>query len=160
MPALPQPEETVNAADRVFREAEAMDAQELGVAKPYTHRRFLSNGTGLGSWSQAGHAISWRIAVPKAGRYALVLKAAVWEEEGARRLVQLDGVDLNDGLPSLFAHTGGFGADPSQWRHYAVAGRDGAPLALELSAGLHALTLTSFGGGMNLDTLVLVPLGR
>lgn len=157
VPVRELPEEAATVPGRVFQEAETLTDQERGAAKPYTHRAFLSNGTGLGSWSEIGHSLSWTVAVPQAGRYRLILKASVWEETGARRAVQLDGTDLNGGIPSLFPFTGGFGADPTQWKHYAIADADGGELLLDLSAGDHTLTLTGFGGGMNLDYLVLAP---
>jgi hypothetical protein len=158
VPALEKSAEFAAAPGRVFWEAETVAKQEHGLAKPYTHRTFLSNGAGLGEWRDVGHSLTWTVDVPTAGRYALVLKAAVWEEAGARRAVQLDGNDLNDGMPSAFACTGGVGAEPAQWTHFAVGDTTGAALPFELTAGLHTLTLVGYGGGMNLDYLALVPL--
>jgi hypothetical protein len=158
VPVLEVPEDAATATGRVFLEAEALTSQKRGAAKPYTHRTFLSNGTGLGSWSEVGHSLTWNVEAPQSGRYRLILKASVWEEAGAKRAIQLDGKDLNDSIPSVFPFTGGFGADPSQWKHYAIADATGRELLLDLSAGSHTLALTGYGGGMNLDYLVLIPL--
>jgi hypothetical protein len=134
-----------------------MAGQKHGLAKPYTPRTFLSNGAGLGSWRTAGHEITWTLHVPVTDTYALVLKGAVWETDGARRMILLDGNELNHGQPSHFACTDGFGATPEQWRYFLIADPDGKPLPLKLTAGTHALTMVNYANGMNLDTLLLAP---
>ncbi len=157
VPAVVVGEKRTAANGAVFREAETGFTQERGQAKPYTHRAFLSNGAGLGPWTTVGHRIGWQVDVPKAGAYNLVLKGAVWDEAGALRLISLDGTELNGGVPTRFAYTDGFGAEPSQWRHFLIAAPNGRPLALQLTAGSHTLDLTAVANGMNLDYLVLLP---
>ena len=157
VPARVQPTAAIGEEGRVLWEAETVASQARGTAKPYTHRTFLSNGTGLGTWTEVGHALTWTVDVSAAGSYTLVLKGSVWEEGGARRVVSIDGKELNGGLPSLFGYTDGFGAEPAQWRHFTVADAEGQELRLRLAAGRHTLTLTNYGGGMNLDYLALVP---
>lgn len=158
VPALVRPEAAVKARGRIFWEAETVTAQKRGKAKPYTHRTFLSNGTGLGNWTDVGHSLTWHVTVPEAGVYALLLKGAVWEETGAKRMVAVDGVELNDGSPSHFAHTDGFGATPAEWRHFILGDSQLRPLPITLPAGRHTLALVNYGGGMNLDYLVLAPI--
>ena len=158
VPTRVQPADEINTEDRIFWEAETISGQARGEAKPYTHRAFLSNGTGLGTWTDVGHALTWNVDVSAAGHYTLLLKGSVWEEDGAKRMVSVDSRELNGGLPSLFDHTGGFGAEPAQWRHFTVADAKGKALHLSLTPGRHTLTLTNYGGGMNLDYLALLPL--
>lgn len=156
--ALVKPAELADLEGRIFLEAESSFKQQRGQAKPYTHRAFLSNGTGLGSWTELGHELSWPLNVPAAGTYALVLKGAVWDEAGARRTVAIDGHELNEGIPTLFPYTDGFGATRAQWRHFTIANPNAHPIPLKLTPGQYTLTLTNHANGMNLDYLALVPL--
>ena len=156
--ALAGPAQFAEGKRRILLEAESSFAQRRGQAKPYTHRAFLSNGIGLGSWTELRHELSWALDAPASGTYALVLKGAVWDAAGARRALAVDGRDLNNSVPVLFACTDGFGATSAEWRHFTVAGPDGQALPLELTAGRHTLTMVNYANGLNLDYLALVPL--
>jgi len=105
-----------------------------------------------------GVGARWKFAVPKAGRYQLVLKVAT-HEASAVRAIMVDGQPLLGDNPVVrFPSTGGFGGTPGEWKHYAVARADGPPLLLELAAGSHIVELVSVEGLLNLDYLLLLPL--
>jgi hypothetical protein len=132
-------------------EAESFAAFGNGRAKVYSHRTFLSNGKGLETEVRPGQWVEWRFATDHAQRLAVVVKAAVFEDN-AQRLVELDGQPLGGAyrihqLPA----TGGFGATPEQWQHVRLG-------SAIVPAGEHVLRLTTVARKANLDYLLLVPM--
>ncbi len=145
--------------DAVTIEAEAFVAHGLGKPTRYAHRTFLSGGVGVGEWIVPGMWLQWDITVPEPGRYALVLKGATHEAK-ADRLIMLDGEPIGGRWRvHRFEYTGGYGAEPGEWRHLMVVGDDGEPVILELTAGAHELRMICIENRLNLDYLMLVPAG-
>ncbi len=108
-------------------------------------------GKAISHWDDPGHTLSWRIRVPEAGVYRLVLRYST--PGRVTRNLTLDG---NDRGPFTLPGTGGFGASASEWEHATVKAK-GAPDGFQLAAGEHTITLRNTDGqGCNLDYLVLV----
>ncbi|MBC7289623.1 MAG: hypothetical protein H5T86_16605, partial [Armatimonadetes bacterium] len=95
----------------------------------------------------------WKITVPAAGRYGLVIRYCA--PEAASREVQ---VDDRPPVVQTFPPTGGFSSATDDWRYLLL--HDGAnPVPLELTAGEHVITMTNVDGkGLNLDLISLLPL--
>jgi hypothetical protein len=131
----------------------------MGQPSRYSHRTFLSGGVGVGEWIVPGMSVRWEIEAPEAGDYHLVLKGAT-HEAMADRLIMLDGEPVGGQWQVYrFEHTGGYGAQPEQWQHLLVLGEDGEPLTLTLGEGSHDLTMVCIDSRLNLDYLMLVPVG-
>jgi hypothetical protein len=138
-------------------EAESYAEGIRGNPMIYSHRTFLSGGKGVSTPPMMGVGARWKIEVPKDGRFEVVLKVAT-HEESAVRAIAIDGRPVfGDHFLVRFPNTGGFGADPAEWKHYAVAGPDGKPLSLELKAGPHVIEIVSVEGLLNLDCLWFAP---
>ncbi|NMA46871.1 MAG: hypothetical protein GX945_09955 [Lentisphaerae bacterium] len=109
-------------------------------------------------WDKQGHSLSWTFTVPKAGKYALLVRCCHSFGDGVARHVIIDGKQLNaDDDPFLFPGTGGWSNSEDQWTDawLAVAGR---ATILDLSAGKHSLTMINADGrGLNLDWIRVVP---
>jgi rhamnogalacturonan endolyase len=109
-------------------------------------------GKAFSHWDKAGHTLGWTLNAPKAGRYKLTVRYCT--PVGANRAVAVDGKALGTAvLPS----TGGFGEMAFDWEH-ATLTVDGAVLVLDLTPGMHRLTLENTDNrGCNLDYLALLP---
>ncbi len=137
--------------DGILAQAEAFVEQAGGEVQIRDDKPGVS-GKAISHWDAAGHALTWAVAVPRAGRYDLVLRYCAPHD--VARAVQVDGTEL--GTLSLPA-TGGFGTTPFEWDH-GPGGSAGRPVRLELTAGEHRIRLTNTDGkGCNLDYLALVP---
>ena len=132
---------------------EAEDYAQVGGGNfsRYTNRPFLSGGMGLGNWTVPGQWVQWQIKVPKDGKFRLSCKVATHEVR-ATRLITLDDQPLGSEYRlHEFAHTGGYGATPAEWRTVQL------PEVLDLKAGTHTLKMMCLGGLLNVDWLVLAP---
>jgi len=128
----------------VWWEAEAFSGHAGGNPSRYSHRTFLSGGVGVGEWTVPGMWLSWRVNVPKAGTYDVMLKAAT--NTSAKRLIQLGDQLILAELPASL----GFGAEPKEWNVYRVK------LGAKLPAGPATLKSWCADGLLNLDWLALL----
>ena len=120
-----------------------------------------AEGRSFKFWDAVGHALEWQITVPKAGRYAVLVRSCHDSKNPVTRTLSVDGQSvLGEGKAFLFPHTGGWSSKTDDWRNVWLADR-GRPAILELSAGAHSLTFTNTSGiGLNLDWIKLVPVDR
>ena len=114
-----------------------------------------SGNDNLWSWNLAGHALAWDVEVAATGRYHVWFVAAT--EAGFLAEFQ---AGTGTALALWFESSGGWARQNARdWRAFRVCTATAAPLALDLAAGHHRLTLTNrFGMGLNLDRIVLVRL--
>ncbi len=106
-------------------------------------------GKAISHWDDSGHWLEWQIAVPRAGKYRLLVRYS--SPQPASRKLSVDGKDLG-GL--RFPGSGGFGSAPDEWDHAQ------GPV-LDLAAGTHTIRLENTDGkGLNLDYLLLQPTGQ
>lgn len=132
-----------------FAEAENFSDTAGGTVSVYSTRTFLSGGKGVSEWKTPGQNISWRLTVPKAGKYDLVLKyVAGWEMTSGvtTRLIRLGSQMYTAEAPT----TMDWGTKPEYWKSLTV--RTGT----ELPAGTVDLTMWNVMGPMNLDWVGLV----
>ena len=111
-------------------------------------------GKAISHWDTAGHMLQWKLNVPQAGKYWVILRCC--SPTGAQRETTVDN------LPALkqgFGGTGGFGSDTSSdWAHQAVRGADGNRVVFDLTAGEHVIKMVNLDGkGLNMDYIALVP---
>ena len=111
-------------------------------------------GEAFSHWDAKDHWLSWRLNVPAAGKYWLVLRYCA--PGGVARDLSIDGKPVGH---TVFGGTGGFGsATQSDWAHQCFRDANSQRLNIELSAGEHEIRITNADGkGMNLDYLALVP---
>ncbi|NOZ23134.1 MAG: DUF4962 domain-containing protein [Planctomycetes bacterium] len=148
LPVQVIPEADARTKGGIKIEAESFADQGQGKARVYTHRKFLSGGAGL-NWRRAGNWIVWRVDVPQAGTYDLILKYAT-HESGSVKLLQIDGAYLPDENTGIAFPPGkGYGQTPAEWR----LGLLDCPL--KLSAGKHEIRMQNVKGLLNLDYLIL-----
>lgn len=160
LPASVVEEEAVGGPGVVRHEAEAFAGSGGGSARAYSHRPFLSGGQGLETAVVPGQWVEWEVEAPQAGEYHLVFKGAV-HEANADRLIELNGAPLlGEHRLFRFPYTGGFGAEPGEWKHMVVCGEDGNPVPISLEAGTHRLRLITAERKINLDYLLLMPTRR
>jgi len=133
-------------------------ADQGGGSVEVTDQKVGAEGTCFLHWDAAGHWLSWQATVPKAGRYALWLRACGTAAQAHRKLTVNGQVPAGGeaiGIPG----SGGYSSTTDDWRVYRLDGEDGQPLALELPAGQVELRLENVDGeSLNLDWLLLVPL--
>jgi hypothetical protein len=139
--------------DALLMQAEEFAAQGGGEVQ-LREDKAGALGKAFSHWDAKGHWLSWQVAVPKAGKYLLVLRYCM--PLSAQREVQVD-----DRAPfvAVCPGTGGFGGPvTNEWAHYVVHTPDQKWLVLDLTAGTHTIKLTNTDGrGMNLDYLALSP---
>ncbi|MCK5804586.1 MAG: hypothetical protein KAI66_17245, partial [Lentisphaeria bacterium] len=127
-------------------EAEDIAAQSGGKVRVRKDKKGVC-GKAISHWDDTGHAIEWKISVPKSGRYALLVRYST--PNGAKRSLTVDGRDTGE---IRFSGTGGFGSAAGDWDHKEAA-------KLTLVKGTHTFRLENVDGqGLNLDYLVLQPL--
>jgi hypothetical protein len=115
-----------------------------------------SSGKAFSHWDNKGHRLSWRLDVPAAGAYHLVIRYACGSE--SRRSLLVDGKPLPGAAQVVFPPSGGLGGTAGDWAHLAVRGQDGQPTVLSLTAGTHTITMENTDGRpLNLDYLALLP---
>ncbi|NMA47011.1 MAG: hypothetical protein GX945_10665, partial [Lentisphaerae bacterium] len=98
-----------------------------------------------------GHALTWTLKLPEAGRYQLVVRYSC--PNGAQRSIRINDQDLGS---FYFFGTGGFGDLESDWDHFYCV-RNAQPIILELPAGEHRIHMVNEDGkGNNLDYIALI----
>ena len=131
-------------------QAEAF-ADQGGGNVEVTDQKAGAEGTCFLHWDAEGHWLSWKLAVPKAGKYHLWLKACGTVSQVLRKL-SLNG-ETTAGCEALgIAGSGGYSNDRDDWRLYRLA----APV--DVPAGPVDLRLENVDGeSLNLDWVMLVP---
>jgi hypothetical protein len=126
-------------------EAETIASQTGGEVHIRTDKPGV-RGKAISHWDDKGHAISWNVAVPKAGKYHLVVRYST--PKTTKRALSLNGADKG---VVAFASTGGFGDSAYQWDHTQFG-------PYTLPAGKATIRLENTDEqGLNLDYLALVP---
>ena len=126
-------------------EAEAIASETGGKVKIRPDKPGV-RGKAISHWDEKGHAISWTVDVPKAGKYALVVRHST--PKVTKRKLTLNGQDKG---VIAFPSTGGFGTAAYEWDHAPFG-----PYALP--AGKTTIRLENTDEhGLNLDYLALVP---
>lgn len=132
-------------------QAEAFSAQGGGEVQKRSDKPGVVGGA-ISHWDSQGHWLEWRLTVPKAGDYRLVVRYSA--ASTALRAVKLDSADLPR---QTFPETGGFGDQANEWAHRDLRAADGQPMLVPLTAGEHVLRLENLDGkGLNLDYLAVV----
>lgn len=143
------------ARDRVRIEAERFDRQSNGSVEVVA--RVAASGLGFRNWDKAGHAISWKFVAPKAGRYAIRLRYALGVSGDSARSALIDGKTIVPAdNPSLFPGTGGWSSEGDNWSETWL-GQGAEAVLVDLTAGVHTLTLSNEKGALNLDWIELAP---
>ena len=115
-----------------------------------------ASGKAFSHWDNKGHKISWKIAVPNAGRYHLAFRYACGAE--SERGLLVDGKPLPGVEKLAFPPSGGLGGASGEWSTFVARLPDGKPAAVELSAGPHTITMENLNAKpLNLDQIALVP---
>lgn len=136
--------------DAFFAEAEAFVAQSGGEVQIRDDKRGVQ-GKAFSHWDAQGHALTWAIKVPEAGRYQLVVRYS--SSAGAQRSIRVNDQDLGS---FHFFGTGGFGDLESDWDHFYCV-RNGQPVILDLPAGEQRIQMVNEDGkGNNLDYVALI----
>ncbi|NUQ01261.1 MAG: hypothetical protein HUU35_15545, partial [Armatimonadetes bacterium] len=145
-PAAQLPAGFKPAADSLVIDADPVTAESEVKGKVIDKVGALG-GKAHCNWDTPGQWAEWEFAVPRAGRYQLLIRACGDDGEVVRALL-LDGQPL--ALLRL-APTGGWSRESDDWRYSEV------PEAVNLTAGRHRLRLEQVGGSLNLDSLVWQP---
>ncbi len=134
-------------------EAEAFTGQGGGQVQVRTDKVNVSDRA-ISHWDSEGHWLEWKLNLPEAGRYELVIRYCTAGE--AQRDVTLDGQTLGR---LVFSETGGLGDYAGDWQELKVDGFSTQP-QLTLSAGEHLLRLTNVAGTtLNLDFIAYRKIG-
>ncbi|MGD9494881.1 MAG: DUF4962 domain-containing protein [Armatimonadota bacterium] len=137
----------------VLHEAEDV-AAEGAVKGNIVEKVAASGGVAHTTWDSPGQWAQWRIELPAAGDYVLLIRAASEYDDAVRELA-IDGETVQI---TAFGSTGGWCRTTDDWRWFRLATPGGAPLAIPLTAGAHTLRMDRLAGSMNLDLFALVPL--
>ncbi len=131
---------------------QAEDFAQEGKGKVYVTDRGSNVGEMITKWHQdMGHWVEWTLSVPEDGRYLLYARYATGSRN-TRRALTIDGESPDKAYDEIaFAHTGGYGRAPDNWR----AKKLGPPVTLR--AGDHTVRMTNLGDGLALDYIALVP---
>jgi hypothetical protein len=145
--------EELPLSDVPLVQAEAF-AEQTGGQVQLRADKLGAVGQAISHWDSKDHALTWKLSVPTAGTYWLVLRYCT--PGSAARDLKLDGAAVSH---TVFGATGGFGAPAqSDWAHQCFRDDKGQRVNLALAAGEHVITITNGDGrGMNLDYLALVP---
>ena len=136
-------------------EAEDFVEQVGGDVKVRTDKVGVS-GKAFSHWGTKGHGLSWKIHVPRAARYHLVVRYSC--PKAAQRALFLDGQALPGAESVSFPSTGGYGSSAHEWNNMAVHLPDKRLATWSLSAGAHTISMESpNSSGLNLDQIALVP---
>lgn len=147
------------AVDRaVVIQAEDLTTQSGGEVE--VCEKIGAEGKALKFWDDPGHALQWKVNVPGAGRYAVLVRCCHDSSESVTRRLLIDGKPAGDAAtPLAFPNTGGWSSKADDWRDVWLA-QAGKPVVVDLASGDHTVTLVNeAGGGLNLDWIKLVPLG-
>jgi len=147
---VPPPLHEAKIPGMVTVQAEDFAAEGDGVV--FVTDRGSNVGQMITKWHQdPGHWIEWTLPVPEDGTYALYARYATGGQS-TRRSLAIDGEAPRDAYEEIaFAHTGGYGRAPDDWRTKKL----GPPITL--SAGEHTLGMTNLGDGLAMDYIALVP---
>jgi hypothetical protein len=115
-----------------------------------------SGGVAHGNWDARGQWAEWKLNVPRAGEYELLIRAATVYDEVVRELL-LDGEALPGASIVEFTSTGGWCRTTDDWRYFQVHDAQGEPVVLDLAAGEHVLHMLRLEASMNLDLVALLP---
>ena len=138
--------------------AQAEDFAAQGGGKVQTRADKLGSvGKAISHWDDAGHWLEWKIGVPAAGKYHMVVRYCA--PHVAVREVRMDGKSPAGPKALSFPSSGGFGdSGVSHWTHLAARDDKGGLVAYELAAGTHTVRLINTNGkGLNLDYVAFVP---
>ncbi len=138
----------------IIHEAEDV-AEEGEIRGEIMEKVAASGGLAHAVWDTPGQWARWRIEVPLAGEYHLLVRGASIYDQIFREL-RLDGELLQ---VASFGPTGGWCRATDDWRWSRLMAPDGDPLTVSLSAGEHTLYMQQLRGSMNLDAFALVPAG-
>ncbi|MGE4564113.1 MAG: carbohydrate binding domain-containing protein [Victivallaceae bacterium] len=109
------------------------------------------NGKCISHWDAKGHELSWKIDLPRDGKYILQLR---YTGERSTRDIFVNGEKLGT---FVIPASGGLGASAIDWELYSV-GHNGGQLVLDLKSGPQLIRMVNTNGEMlNLDYLSLVP---
>jgi len=152
------PKDQLDLSKSVLVEGEAFAAEGGGEIKESTEHQNTHGGGCIFTWADAGHWISWVLAVPQDGRYLLTIVAATAEEAAVRSL-RIDGRELPDAELIAFTRTGGWGrTDPDEWQAFRPVDGKGRPVSLTLTKGKHELRMENvLGQHLNIDYVLLTP---
>jgi hypothetical protein len=122
---------------------ELTDAKVGAVGRAFLH------------WDHAGHWLEWRLEVPAAGEYLLLLRACTAEPRVLRKLT-VNGETPPAAAAMELAGTGGYSNERDDWRTFVAAQTGGEPLRLRLPAGTNTIRLENVDSvSLNLDWLGL-----
>ena len=138
-------------ADAIKIPAAKIATEKGGQVMVVKGRPGADDGTVLG-WDARGHALTWKLNVPNAGRYRLAVQYATPME--AQRTLTVNGKAAGK---FDFAPSGGFGNETSEWDFYEFShGRK--PLIFDLRQGSNEIVLENAdGGSLNLAYWFLIP---
>lgn len=136
-------EEVKKKAD-VFVEAET--AFEIGSGSVYDSRKFMSGGAGITKHDTEGTSLKYKVEIPEDGDYRVALKYVAWLDDGALRVLEMDGKKHQLALPK----TDSWGADPLDWR--AVVSDE----TIHLNAGIYEMSITAIKNMWNLDWIAFI----
>ena len=158
VPAAGVPEAAAGRDGVVRIEAEDFTAEEGGHAE---RADSPSSGGTIRSWDRAGHALEWKVQIPREGRYLMLLRQANGAPGATTRALLINGAAPSGAQTGFaFPPTGGWGLHPAQWQESLLA-RNGKPFRIRLAAGENTIRMVNTeGGGLNLDWLALIPLDQ
>lgn len=132
-------------------EAENFVAEKGGKVVVRTDKVGANQGKCFSHWDKAGHELTWKINVPRDGKYLLQLRYC---GEPSTRTIWINDEKIGDfRIPG----SGGLGAGAADWETYTVE-RQGGALVFALKAGPQTIRIANTKGEMmNLDCLGLVP---
>jgi len=160
--ALPHlPADQVKTGEGVLVEGEAFSASGGGELKRSGGGHKGAHGNdNVYSFGAPGQWIEWKVSVPKAGKYRLIVVGATDHARPIRRL-EIDGKLPCPACELLqFCSTGGWARRTAkEWWAFRVADPSGKDIPLELGAGEHTLRLTVvLDHHLNVDYLLLQPI--
>ena len=151
-------------AQLILVEAEAITKEMGGKVMKRSDRQPVSGGQCISNWDDKDHTLEWSLDVPVAGSYNIVMRYASARAWNVYRDIKIDGKNPDAALAKVaLAPTGGWGKKPTEWKALAVKDGAGKPVAIELSAGTHVLSINNLGGDNdqngsgNFDVIALVP---
>lgn len=136
-------------------EAENFSGQGGGAVQLY--ERVGTSGRMITYWHEnVGHWLEWKVNVPKAGEYMIILKYATVCDDTHRDL-KVDGAYPGGVFKDFhLPNTGGFCTSKDDWAYYTVGGEK-TPALVSLSAGPHTIRMTNLRDGCALDFILLAP---
>ena len=148
--AKPAPAGTI-----VVVNATMMSGQGGGMVKISSSKR-AAVGKAFSGWDAMGHWLEWKFAVPAEGYYNLTL-CYCCQDDGAERIVSIDGVEQEPFAPMILPATGGYANGSDDWRlGKAINPVSGKPLLLKLKLGENTIRLTNANGrAANLNYLAV-----